>query len=287
MFLLSERTDLHLERISLLTRLKLKITELTFVKLVNRENPSYRSGITRKRAECGFLKVPTYLPKNPVPLKKILWIFGVLTILTLTVFVIYLRYGLKARVCLKDQFGILEEDDGKINDVLIVYSPNDEEIAVGTMLTILKNHYYYKCCSREFPSDINLWYTNLSETAKRSRRIVAVISPATLNQHWDSRSLYEALKQLHAFNDKLTCVLLKEVPRSEMEIKNSAGETLSSIVRCMNVVHWQRNKEDKFWLSLRLRLPPKRHGDMDIRDNRSINTLRLRNGYGESLDELV
>lgn len=130
-------------------------------------------------------------------------------------------------------------------------------------------------------------YTNLSETAKRSRRIVAVISPATLNQHWDSRSLYEALKQLHAFNDKLTSVLLKEVPRSEMEIKNSAGETLSSMIRCMNVVHWQRNKEDKFWLSLRLRLPPKRHGDRNIGDNRSINTLRLRNGYGESLDELV
>lgn len=232
-------------------------------------------------------EMPIYLPKNPIPVKKILWIFGVMTVLLVTVFAVYLRYGLTARVCLKDQFGILEEEDGKMSDVLIIYSPHDEEIALGTMLAVLENRYHYKCGSRQLQSDINLWYTSLLEAAKRSRRIVAVISPATLNQHWDSRSLYEALKQLQAFNDKLICVLLKDVPRSETEIKNSAGETLSSIIRCMNIVHWQRTKEDKFWLSLRLRLPPKRHGDMEDGDNRSVNTLRLRNGYGESLDELV
>ncbi|KRT81646.1 hypothetical protein AMK59_5017, partial [Oryctes borbonicus] len=146
------------------------------------------------------------------------------------------------------------------------------------MTAVLENHYHYKCSSRQLPSDINLWYTSLLEASKRSRRIVAVISPATLNQNWDSRSLYEALKQLQAFNDKLICVLLKDVPRSEMETKNSAGETLSSIIRCMNVIHWQRNNEDKFWLSLRLRLPPKRNGEMNLEDNRDVNTLRLKNG---------
>ncbi|GJQ70577.1 hypothetical protein Trydic_g22976 [Trypoxylus dichotomus] len=232
-------------------------------------------------------EVPIYLPKNPVPVKKLLWVFSILAILLITVFAIYLRYGLTARVCLKDQFGILEEDDGKNNDVLIVYSPKDEELALGTMSTILENRYHYKCTSRQLPSDIHLWYTSLLEATKRSRRIVAVISPATLNQNWDSRSMYEALKQLQAFNDKLTCVLLKDVPRSEMELKNSAGETLSSIIQRMNVVHWQRDKEDKFWLSLRLRLPPKRNGEMNVGDNSDANTLRLRNGYGESLDELV
>lgn len=116
---------------------------------------------------------------------------------------------------------------------------------------------------------------------------MAVISPATLNQHWDSRYLYEALKQLQSFGDKLICVLLKDVPRSETEVKNSVGETLSAIIRSMNVIQWQRGKEEKFWLSLRLRLPPKRDADNAAEDNRNVNTLRLRNGYGESLDELV
>lgn len=100
--------------------------------------------------------MPIFIPRNPVPVKKIFWIFGVLAVIVLTIFVIYIRYGLKARVCLKDQFGVVEQEDGKINDVLIVYSPSDEEIALGTLLAVLENRYHYKCSSKQLPSDINL-----------------------------------------------------------------------------------------------------------------------------------
>lgn len=74
----------------------------------------------------------------------------------LTVMLLNLQYGLLFRVQLKDRFGKMDENDNKNNDVLIVYSSKDSEVALGVLLPCLESKYYYKCASRQLPENVNI-----------------------------------------------------------------------------------------------------------------------------------
>lgn len=131
----------------------------------------------------------------------------------------------------------------------------------------------------------------MAEPVRKSRRILAVLSPNSLNEHWDSATVYEAVKQLSSFGPKLICVALKELPTSGKETKNSQGETLSSLLRQICVIPWDRLDCDRMWLSLRLELPPKRFNRTatteNIRFEQGDNTRRLTSESQNSLDALV
>lgn len=131
------------------------------------------------------------------------------------------------------------------------------------------------------------------EAAQKSHRIVAVLSPACLNDKWECDAVYQALKQLHSLDPHLCCVTLKQIPSSENQVKNSQGETLSSLVRTVHVINWDRSNDDRFWLSLRLRLPPKRYNTEtkleNVNSTQNDNSTRLSNNSNsqESLDIFV
>lgn len=72
------------------------------------------------------------------------------------IIILYLQYGLKAQVHIKDYFVRVEENDGKLNDILIVYSSKDSDIALGVLMETLEKRYNYKCTSRELPRNINM-----------------------------------------------------------------------------------------------------------------------------------
>jgi interleukin 1 receptor accessory protein-like len=210
-----------------------------------------------------------YLNPNPIPITKILLCSSAILFLCLTAVVLNLRYGLPLRVRFKDTFGNVEENDGKSNDVLVLYSPKDSEIALGVLIPTLETKYGYKCISRELPLNLSYWFGELQNEALRSRRIIALLSPAVLND-WTTAGIYQAIKQLQALGPRLTCVTLKELPNCKNEVKNSQGETLNSVVQMISVVHWERSKDEKFWLALRLRLPPKRRNERLVESRNQI-----------------
>lgn len=230
-----------------------------------------------------------YLNPNPVPVGKMILFMSAILFISLAVIVLYLQYGLKIQVYIKDSFNPLEEDDGKSCDVLVVHAPQDSELAVGVLLTTLENNYNYKCCSRELSATTNMWYGDLQEDAQRCRRIIAVLSPAAVNDNWDSSNVLQALKQLQSLGPKLVCVSLKELPKAQNEVKNSQGETLTSLIHTIGVITWERKNDDKFWYSLRLRLPPKRRTEIveSINSTQGENNSRLTSNSQESLDNLV
>lgn len=98
---------------------------------------------------------PRYSNPNQVPCKKIftgLLLAGCVLVL---VFLLYRQCGLRARVQVKDHFGRLEDNDGKIRDVLILYSAEDHDLVVGVLQPKLENDYNYKCLCQKLPRNMN------------------------------------------------------------------------------------------------------------------------------------
>lgn len=92
---------------------------------------------------------------NSIPITKLILLMSVILFVLLMLIIFYIKYGLPMRVKLNDSFGSLEENDGKLNDVLIVYSPKDTEIVLGVLVPTLENRYHFKCVSRELSDNIN------------------------------------------------------------------------------------------------------------------------------------
>lgn len=111
----------------------------------------------------------------------------------------------------------------------------------------------------------------MTEPAERSRRLLVVLSPACVENKWDSVAIYNALKQLDSLGPQLSCISLKEVPLQGNEAKNAQGETLSSLLRNVKVIQWGKYHDDKFWLSILLQLPPKRNQNVPVNCSTRLN----------------
>lgn len=230
-----------------------------------------------------------YLNPNPVPWKKLIITVAIILVFFISAFILYVHFGLSLRVKFKDRFGALEDNDDKTSDVLILHSQQDSEMALEKICPLLENEYHYKCTTKTLPSGVNLWCAKLSDAARKTRRVVAVISPTSLDNQWDTATVYQALKQLNSLNAKLVCVAMQELPKSGTDLKNAQGETLASILKSMTVIPYS---SERFWLSLRLHLPAKRFeqasNDIDMTQTNNPNDTRL-NRFAEprSLDMLV
>ncbi|XP_076270140.1 X-linked interleukin-1 receptor accessory protein-like 2 isoform X1 [Rhynchophorus ferrugineus] len=206
------------------------------------------------------IKVITYIDPNPFPLKEMVLSAVMLGLVIITVLIVYRRFALRCQVYLKDRFSAPEDNDGKQHDVLVAYSPKDSELASGVLVSTLEKRGYV-CQKKELSLDVSNWNAELAGHIESCRRIITVISPATVNDSWISSNLYQALKQLQTLGEtKLICVALKELPTSPTETKNSLGETLASVAHSMNIITWHRNNDYNFWLKLYKDLPPKRAG---------------------------
>lgn len=133
-------------------------------------------------------------------------------------------------------------------------------------------------------------YTNLIDVASKSRRILFVLSPGCINNKWDSVSIYNALKQLTTLGPQLSCVTLVQLPSQTNETKNAQGETLSTLLRNIAVIHWGKYHDEKFWLSILLQLPPKRNQQGIVQNivlNHNDSSKRLNDDCRERLDYMV
>lgn len=67
--------------------------------------------LCRNKTNFNHFTVPEeHIPLNPVPWKKMIIISVVVFLLLLTIVVLNVQYGLRARVALKDRFNPLEEN---------------------------------------------------------------------------------------------------------------------------------------------------------------------------------
>lgn len=127
--------------------------------------------------------------------------------------------------------------------------------------------------------------------AERSRRILLVLSPACVNNKWDSPTVYNALKQLISLGPQLSCITLLQLPVQENETKNAQGETLSSLLRNISVIQWGKDHDGKFWLSILLQLPPKRNNQSSVLQNVDVNqedsSKRLNDDCKERLNDIM
>ncbi|XP_022919008.1 interleukin-1 receptor accessory protein-like 1 [Onthophagus taurus] len=198
---------------------------------------------------------PYYLNPNPVPLKNILLLTIIASLIILTFLILYKSFGLAARVYIKDH-SILEDYVPYITDVLIVYSSDDDETFVFMLMNVLTTNFHYNCKMIKLPNYIENKCASIEEDITNSYAVITVLSPTTMQENWTAKSLYAALKNIEHLGRKHTCIVLKELPKCEM-VKNSIGETLETLVNKMNVIQWRRRQEEsKFWLNLRLKLPP-------------------------------
>ncbi|XP_018328506.1 interleukin-1 receptor accessory protein-like 1 [Agrilus planipennis] len=225
-----------------------------------------------------------YLNANPFPWKRLIIWGTVLTLLMATILILNLQFGMSLRVWLKDRLGRIEEEDGKINDVLVVYSQKDSELVLGVLVSTMDTKYQYKCDSKELSENIIAWTSELSEAAQKSRRVVAVVSPALVNDKWDASSLYQTLKQLQGLGPKTCFVVLQKMPNCDDQAKNAIGENLNSILRNATVIQWERSNDRQFWLALRLNLPPRRIGG-NVLNAPERNATRLNSD--ETVDNVV
>lgn len=99
----------------------------------------------------------------------------------------------------------------------------------------------------------------LEKQARKSSRLVCILSPAFLDDKWEATKIQQHLKKLQSVRSPLICVALKELPKHlDSQPKDSQGETLATLLKKVHLVQWTRNngRENIFWYALRLRLPP-------------------------------
>ncbi|XP_044751546.1 interleukin-1 receptor accessory protein-like 1 [Coccinella septempunctata] len=245
-----------------------------------------KPGITKNLTVSLRQKVMVeYINPNPFPIEKMLLLMIAATLLLLAFFVLNLRFGLELRLKYKNTFGPLEEEDGKINDALILYSGKDEDMALNILLPKLEVDYNYKAGCKRLPSSVDAWITELHASSKKSRRIIFILSPSALNGNWDTATIYKAIKVLDSLGPSLICLVLEKLPTMKHELKNSQGETLKSTLYSVDVIDWNNPPSEKCWKNLCLRMPARRHFGLSEQNAQRPNKRTV--NRQESLDNLV
>lgn len=102
-----------------------------------------------------FTVMVEYINPNPFPIGKIMLIMTATALLLLALFVMNLRFGMDIRLRYKNSFGPLEEQDGKNNDALILYSSKDEDMALNIVLPKLEGNFNYKAGCKKLPLSVD------------------------------------------------------------------------------------------------------------------------------------
>lgn len=123
--------------------------------------------------------------------------------------------------------------------------------------------------------------TELHASSQKSRRIIFILSPSTLNGNWDTATIYKAIKLLDSLGPSLICLVMEKLPAMKYELKNNRGETLKSVLNSITVIDWMNPPNDKCWMQLCLTMPAKRNFNKSESNNKRTVSRQ------ESLDNLV
>ncbi|XP_053983034.1 interleukin-1 receptor accessory protein-like 1-B [Hylaeus volcanicus] len=212
------------------------------------------------------------------------FLLGVLVlVLLISAGAFYARCWLPLVLFCRDKFAPLEENDGKECDALICYHEKDANLAVGIAIPTLETRHRYKCTPLELSHLNQNWNLEIGPHAASCRRIVVVLSPASLGNVWNETSVGTILKQLSTLVTRTIVIVTKDIPDVATIAKRSTRgcDTGDLSLDRLKILHWNEgggsvgvicgggagggggnggggSNNQKFWYQFRLAMPPVR-----------------------------
>ncbi|XP_051168749.1 single Ig IL-1-related receptor-like [Leptopilina boulardi] len=174
----------------------------------------------------------------------------------------YARCWLPLALLCRDKFATLEENDGKECDAVVCYHEKDSNHVVGIIIPTLETRYRYKCSTLEISSLTHNWSLEIGTHATSARRVILILSPASLSNNWSDSNVASVLKQLSSLTTRTIVVTLKNLPNLTTMTKSSRRSYEEGIVfDRLKILHWDEGGDFgaggyKFWYKLRLAMPP-------------------------------
>lgn len=212
--------------------------------------------------------------------RKSLLLAVLVLVLLLSAGAFYARCWLPLALFCRDKFGRLEESDGKECDALVCYHEKDSSLVIGIVIPTLESRHRYKCAALELSQLNHNWSLEISPHASTARRIIVVLSPASLDNIWTDASVGAVLNQLSTLPTRTIVVTLKRLPSTTATIakrsRRDRRDTDSTSFDRLTFLFWQDgggggssgssgdggggsgNGGRKFWYKLRLAMPAMR-----------------------------
>ncbi|XP_029676885.1 single Ig IL-1-related receptor-like [Formica exsecta] len=207
--------------------------------------------------------------------RKSLLLAVLVLVLLLSAGAFYARCWLPLALLYRDKFGRLEENDGKECDALVCYHEKDSSLVIGIVIPTLESRHRYKCTALELSHQNHNWSLEIGPHANAVRRIIVVLSPASLGNIWTDASVGAALKQLSSLPMKTIVISLKSLPSTTMTIAKRSRRDRRDVDAIsfdrLTILCWQQDGGDagngnggtasfgsggrKFWYKLRLAMP--------------------------------
>ncbi|XP_043461949.1 uncharacterized protein LOC122498329 [Leptopilina heterotoma] len=174
----------------------------------------------------------------------------------------YARCGLPLALLCRDKFASLEENDGKECDAIVCYHEKDSNHVVGIIIPTLETRYRYKCSTLEISSLTHNWSLEIGTHASSARRVILILSPASLSNNWSDSNVSSVFKQLSNLSTRTIIVTLKNLPNLTTMAKSSRRSYEERIIfDRLKILHWDEGGDFgaggyEFWYKLRLAMPP-------------------------------
>ncbi|XP_011877858.1 PREDICTED: interleukin-1 receptor accessory protein-like 1 [Vollenhovia emeryi] len=213
--------------------------------------------------------------------RKSLLLAVLVLVLLLSAGAFYARCWLPLALFCRDKFGHLEESDGKECDALVCYHEKDSSLVIGIVIPTLESRHRYKCAALELSQLNHNWSLEISPHANTARRVIVVLSPASLDNIWTDASVGAVLKQLSSLPTRTIVVTLKRLPSTTATIakrsRRDRRDADSISFDRLTILSWQDGGGGgggggsdggngtapgscgrKFWYKLRLAMPAMR-----------------------------
>ncbi|RUS71956.1 hypothetical protein EGW08_020284 [Elysia chlorotica] len=159
-------------------------------------------------------------------------------------------------------FHSFEEDDDRDCDAFVSYASADldRQFVIQVLAPMLEGQMCFSLClhQRDFLPGQYISH-NISESVKRSRRTIMVVSPAYVSSDWCRFEFQMALQEMVSQKHRILPILLDDVG----SLKKDMDETLKKVLEAVTWIKYPgteaKDKElDQFWKRISLSMPKKR-----------------------------
>ncbi|KAK0052071.1 hypothetical protein Bpfe_018401 [Biomphalaria pfeifferi] len=160
-----------------------------------------------------------------------------------------------------------EEDDGRQYDAFVSYASADldRQFVIQTLVPRLEGRMCFTLCIHQRNFVPGLYITdNITESVKKSRRTLLIISPAYISSGWCKFEYQMALQEMLMEKHRILPIILGDVSH----LADETDETLSAILKSVTWLEYpgkdaSEQETERFWKRLELSLPKKRPGQSE------------------------
>uniref|UniRef100_A0A2C9LZH5 TIR domain-containing protein n=1 Tax=Biomphalaria glabrata TaxID=6526 RepID=A0A2C9LZH5_BIOGL len=160
-----------------------------------------------------------------------------------------------------------EEDDGRQYDAFVSYASADldRQFVIQTLVPRLEGRMCFTLCIHQRNFVPGLYITdNITESVKKSRRTLLIISPAYISSGWCKFEYQMALQEMLTEKHRILLIILGDVSH----LADETDETLSAILKSVTWLEYpgkdaSEQETERFWKRLELSLPKKRPGQSE------------------------